>query len=359
MRDKCIKLDFKGQDIYVGLDVHLKSWKCTPMSKQSVFKSTVHPPESKGLLAYLEREFPGGNFIAGYESGFCGFWIQKELSKMGIRTVVLNAGDIPTNNKERVQKEDKRDSRKIARVLCSGDYEEVYVPGDKTLEDRFLLRTRATMVKDMARNKHRIKSMLYFNGIKFPEEFDKSQNHWSKRFMKWLSELKFSYESGNAALSEILTQSEHFRSRILNITRMVQALSKTEDYEKREKLLRSIPGIGLINAMTILTELETIKRFDNLDKLCSYIGLIPSTDSSGDNDVVGDITPRGHSVLRSAIIESSWVAIRHDPALFHKYNQLSQRMEANEAIIRIAKKLLNRIRYVLKNEKEYEKSTVK
>ncbi len=62
----------------------------------------------------------------------------------------------------------------------------------------------------------------------------------------------------------------------------------------------------------------------------------------------------GHSILRSAIIESAWVAARYDPALIKSYNELCRRMEPNKAIIRIARKLLNRIRYVLKEKKAYE-----
>jgi transposase len=121
----------------------------------------------------------------------------------------------------------------------------------------------------------------------------------------------------------------------------------------------SIPGIGLLTAMIILTELETMDRFSNMDQLCAYIGFIPSTKSSGDDDKLGGITPRGHNVLRSAIIESAWIAVRTDPALIKSYHDYCKRMEPNKAIIRISKKLLSRIRYVLKNKQAYEYSKVK
>jgi transposase len=110
--------------------------------------------------------------------------------------------------------------------------------------------------------------------------------------------------------------------------------------------------------MLFLTELETIDRFGNNDHLCGLIGLVPSTASSGENDKVGDITPRGHHLLRSAIIESAWVAVRIDPALSKSFHDYCRRMEANQAIIRIAKKLLSRIRYVLKNKTMYEMSVI-
>ena len=111
--------------------------------------------------------------------------------------------------------------------------------------------------------------------------------------------------------------------------------------------------------MTILIEIETIDRFDTFDQLCGFIGLVPSTHSSGDHEVIGNITPRGHNVLRSAIIESAWIASRLDPALNKSYHDYCKRMEPNKAIIRIARKLTSRIRFVLKNNQPYVCSIVK
>ena len=116
----------------------------------------------------------------------------------------------------------------------------------------------------------------------------------------------------------------------------------------------TIPGIGRLTAMILLTEIGDINRFKRLDDLCSYIGLIPNVYSSGESESVGDITKRGNRHVRTFIIESSWIAVRNDPALGCKYHELCNRMPGNKAIIRIAKKLMNRIRYVLLNKEEYE-----
>jgi transposase len=149
------------------------------------------------------------------------------------------------------------------------------------------------------------------------------------------------------------------RSNILNVTRQIRGLSRSGAYQDSVGLLKSIPGIGALTAMTILTELETMERFGPLDRLCGFIGLVPSTNDPGDNDKAGDIAPRGHSVLRGAIIESAWVAARVGPALAKCYHEYCRRMDGNKAIIRIAKKLVGRIRYVLKNKKKYVCGAVK
>lgn len=353
------KLDFSGQNIYVGFDVHLKSWRVTIMTDKLTHKTFSQPPEPKLLHQYLEKNFPGGTYHSAYEAGFCGYWIHNNLKSMGIHSMVVNPADIPTTDKEKVQKEDGRDSRKIAKALRSGDLTAIHVPSLKTLEDRSLVRMRTTLVKDLARNKNRIKSFLYFHGVQMPEHFANNGGRWSNRFVEWLETLDMVEQSGKQSLQAIVTASKNLRVSVLQVTRQIKELSKTKDYEQQVKLLRTIPGIGLTTAMILLTELETINRFGNFDQLCSFIGLVPSTNSSGDHEVVGDITRRGNTMLRSTIIESAWVAVRNDPALTKSFYDYCKRMDPNKAIIRIARKLLSRIRYVLKTQKEYVCSVVK
>jgi transposase len=359
MQTQSNKLDFNGQNIYVGFDVHLKDWKVTIMSETLVHKTFSQPPDPRALYHYLVNHFPGGVYHSAYEAGFCGYWIHNQLLSLGVKSIVVNPADIPTTNKEKVQKEDKRDSRKIARSLKGGELTAIYVPSERTLEDRSFLRTRKMLTRDLTRYKNRIKSFLYFHGIEFPSVFKNPQSHWSKRFMVWLESIPMSQDSGKQSLLTLIEESTHLRESLLRVTKQVRKLSRTEVYQEQVKLLQSVPGIGLITAMTLLTELETMERFSNIDQLCSLVGLVPSSSSSGDTEKIGDITPRGHNILRSAIIESAWVAARIDPVLFKCYHDYCKRMEPNQAIIRIAKKLLSRIRYVLKNKQPYVCAVVK
>lgn len=177
--------------------------------------------------------------------------------------------------------------------------------------------------------------------------------------MAWLGSIEMKHQSGKLSLEALLRESEDMRGNLLVVTRQVRALSQSEPYRENVRFLTSIPGIGLITAMDFLCELETFERFGNNDHLCGLIGLIPSTDSSGEEEKVGDITPRGHRILRNAIIESAWIAVRIDPALSLCFHNYCRRMEANQAIVRIARKLLARMRFVLKNKVLYEKSVVR
>lgn len=159
-------------------------------------------------------------------------------------------------------------------------------------------------------------------------------------------------------LLELLDNLLYLRVKVLKVTKEVRELSKKAPYQSRVALLLTVPGIGVVSAMTLLTELINLKRFKRLDDLCSFIGLVPDVYASGETHITKNLTHRSNSSIRGIIIESSWVAIRKDPALLLKFNELSNRMSKNKAIIRIAKKIIRRVKYVLDNEQSYELSVV-
>jgi len=204
------------------------------------------------------------------------------------------------------------------------------------------------LVGDMTRFKQRIKSFLYFYGIQFPEEFERATTHWSSRFMKWLDSIPMEEISGRQALDVLVEEARSQRKLLLETTKKIKLLSESFKYKLGVQLLRSIAGFGLINSMIILTEVEDINRFQNIDKFASFVGFIPTSHSSGAKEKMGEITFRSHKFLRKAFIESAWFAVRFDPALLMAYQNLCKRMKPNNAIIRIAKKLLNRTYAVLK-----------
>lgn len=350
------KLDFEGQQIYVGMDVHKKSWSISILTKEFEHKTFTQPPEVDTLVNYLKRNFPGASYRSVYEAGYSGFWIHDRLQEQGVQCLVVNPADVPTKDKERTKKTDRVDCRKLARSLRNGEIEGIYVPSRPKVEDRSLIRTRHGMVRKQTRCKNQIKSILQFYGIHIPEEL--ATGHWSKRYIAWIESVRMERASGNFALKVHLEELNNMRKIIADITRGIRTLANSEEYRQNVRLLKTVPGISTLTAMTLLTELYEISRFKNFDKLCSYVGLIPDTDSSGETDRKTGITNRRNAQLRGILIESSWVAVRKDPALLMAFNMLSKKMPKTNAIVRIARKLLNRIRYVLKNQQEYVSAVV-
>lgn len=352
-------LDFSGKEVYAGIDTHLKSWRVSIMTNGIICKTFSQNASAKDLKAYLVRNYPNGNYYSAYEAGFCGFGPHRQLKEMGISNIVVNPADVPTTDKDRKQKEDSRDSRKIVRSLYNRDLKAIYVPDMEIEGLRSLVRYRRTLVKEISRYKNRTKSFLYYHNIEIPIELANGSTHWSKRYSSWLDSLDLGTSYSRETLTHIQHTVEHLRAKLLEVNRTFRSLEKEGEYSATIALLRTVPGIGLITAMTIITELDDIRRFKSIDGLCSYVGLVPRTNSSGDNDKTGGITPRSNRQLRSMLIESAWIAIRHDPALMLKYGELVKRMDSPKAIVNIAKKLLSRIKYVLANKTPYVKGVVK
>jgi transposase len=206
----------------------------------------------------------------------------------------------------------------------------------------------------MTRFKNRIKSKLYSFGIPYPEQFNNKSTHWSNNFLRWLKEdVHFSEKSGKQAFDNLIQEVEDHRKLLLTATRQIRQLGETEKYASDLKLLKTVPGIGLVMAMQLLTEIEHIERFENTDHFAAYVGLVPDCHDSGERTKDGKVTKRGQSMLKNGIVESAWIAIRKDPAMLLAYKNYAARMDKSKSIIRIARKLLNRIYYVLKNKHEY------
>ncbi len=174
--------------------------------------------------------------------------------------------------------------------------------------------------------------------------------HWSNRFVQWLKTVEFSSPPATEYLRLCLTELEEHRQRLVEILRLLRTYCRQKEHKDQSRYLMSVPGIGFVLAVTLYTELMTMDRFATLDQLAAYVGLVPSITSSDEHEVTHGLTCRHNAYL---LVEAAWVAIRKDPRLLQTFSQLTKRMNKQKAMIRIAKKLLNRIRYVWKHQTEY------
>jgi transposase len=341
-------LDWFGQHVYVGLDIHKRSWVVAIVTEQADFRTFTQPPDVKVLVSYLHHHFPNAAYHCVYEAGYCGYWICDELRGYGVECIVIYPADVPTTNKEQEHKTNKVDARKLARSLRNGELMPLYVPSRAALEDRTLIRSRQMFVSKQTRCKNQIKALLSFYGITVPEDI--VDRYRSARYVAWLESLSLQSPSGTYVLKTLLDELTHLRKNILDTTRAIRTLAHTEAYIVNVDYLTTISGISTLVAMILLTEIITLNRFRSLDHLSCFVGLVPGESSSGDERTMTGMTDRKNRYLRWILIESAWVAIRHDESLALAFNTLSRRMSKNQAIVRIARKLLNRVHFVLKRK---------
>jgi transposase len=355
MQTKVNEKLFDGQSIYIGIDCHKKNWTVTILGEQYEHKTMSQNPDPDILASYLKRNFPGADYNAVYEAGFNGFYSCRRLRELGINCNVIHAADVPTRQKEKIQKMDPVDSRKLARSLRSKEFEAIHVPEPSLEADRALVRQRFRIMKDVTRTKARVRSLLFQFNISVPDRFTLGQaRSWSKVYINWLKELQIEHESLKQTLDNYIRIGELQRKELLSVNRQVRTLSQNDTYRNNYNLLISIPGIGFLTSMTFLAQISDIRRFERLDDLCDYIGLVPMMHGSGDKMYTGKLINRGRKELKIMIIEAAWEAVRLDPALMVKFNELARRMNKNKAIIRIARKLVSRMRFVLMAQEPYK-----
>ena len=306
------------------------------------------PSQYHALWRLLDR-FKDCKIKVVYEAGPCGFWLYDKLLQDGIEVLVVPLSLIPIESGNKV-KTDKRDSRKLAKLLESNMLKRVYVLSEENRVDRELLRTRRQIVEHRNDVARQIKSKLLFDGITSPIS---ARHGWGQSYLQWLKGLDLQREGLRVCFESFIELYEYLTDQLMKMSQRVKELSQSLKYRERVRLLRTVPGIGTLIAMEIWVELQDLERFRRADELASYMGLTPSEFSTGQYVRQGRITRCGNKGVRTCLVESSWILIQKDPLMKATYHQLKEFKGAKRAIIAIARKLIIRIRRMLLNNEPY------
>ena len=302
-------------------------------------------PDPQKLAEYLKRNYPEAEYRSVYEAGFSGFEAHRTLCKLGVKNIVINPADVPTSGRERNYKNDSIDSRKLARELENGSLEGIYIPEPENLVLRNLTRRKEQLTGNITRTKNRIRSHLFFLGLKF-----RSWSGSSLKIMESDAEKRFDH-----ALSSDLRELRFLREERLRVIRCEHACLKHLKREEIQKNLESIPGIGFDTAVVLQAELWDMKRFKGKDQLNSYVGLAPHLVGSGEHEEVKSSGNRKKKQLHYRLIESAWRAVRFNREYGAKYGaMIGKGICPQKAISIIAKKLLLSIRAVWLQNREYQ-----
>ena len=222
------KISFKGQKIFIGIDVHKKNWDVAIAPKIGKVKRHSQKASAKELFVFLMKHYPDGDYLAVYESGFSGYSTYYALKEFGIECMVIHAADVPTTQYEEVMKTDSVDSVKLVRCLKAGLLRGIYIREKENIDDRSVVRIRKTIQKQLSGYKARVKHMLHCNGVSLPERFEKPGSHWSKAFIKWLKEDVMLLSSTRNSLDLLIRQVETIRMTLLEATKMIEPNGKIQ-----------------------------------------------------------------------------------------------------------------------------------
>ena len=330
----------RGKEIFVGLEDSKRTWKLAVRSEKMLIHQVSMEAKYPALIGYLRNQFPECIIHLIYEAGFKGFNLYDQLTEDGIECVVIPPHVVTEPKVNRV-KTDKRDARRLAKVLENHDFKDAcFVPDKERREDRQVSRTLIALQKDVVRTRNRIRKFLQFHGIEldFPDT-------WGRNEFRALKKLELS-EPLRISLDIFLTQLEELWAHQLTLRAALRKLCKKERYHKAFTIARSLPGIGWFTAIRLVLELgEDLTRFTSGKKIASFVGLTCSEDSTGETEHKGRITGMGSGFIRSTLIENSWAAIRKDPVLLAKFTKVWHASGSRKkGIVAVARMLIVRYR---------------
>jgi len=249
--------------LYIGLDIHKRSWKIHTSTDLFDGKTISSPPCAETLRCYVEKNYPDHQVFIAYEAGCFGYSAHRAFEGYGWRSLVVNPADISKTGKSKYQKTDAIDARLICRELKDGRLHSIEIPSVKREQLRCLFRRRIALVKDFRAIKTQIKMQLLYLGITVPEKFDQ-QAKWSKAFISWIDSQRCTFETATSTLQSELDQYLFIDQQIKQISNQIRAYCR-KHYKQDYFLLRSIPGIGKLVASGILSEIGDLRRFKNFN----------------------------------------------------------------------------------------------
>lgn len=329
---------------YAGIDLHRTNSVITILDERGYVRScTKVQNEDTNKLAEVLLQY-NKKVIAGVEATFGWYWMDDVLSEY--KNIELRLGNptkihkLSTNQ----NKTDKIDSKFMADLLRSNLYPEVHKTSKPNRELKEVLRYRSNLVRHRASIKIRMRSSVAKLNLRCPY-----RDIAGKRSRKWLKKMisKYPYaEQMNGSLRVVDSLDEEIKG-------MDSKLTKIARKHPQMKIMVSIPGIGPITGLTILSEIDDIHRFPSSRKLCAYAGLTPKVKKSANKTHMGNAV-KGNVYIRAMLAESFNHAIRKDKWLKAKYEKLKEKKNKSKAKVAVMRSMLTSIYFMLLNNKMYK-----
>jgi transposase len=293
---------------FAALDVHANKTQAAvfePLTGELRCRRIQGPPLA--ALEFLAELGPGTHAV--YEAGPTGFGLARAAAGRGIDLRVVSPGQIPRRPSDRV-KTDRRDAERLVRLLAAGELRFAHVPTVAQEHFRDLVRAIEDARKDQMRARHRLSKFLLRRDLHFP---GKGQN-WTLTHLRWLETLRFDDPASQATLTDYFIAVRAITQRrqvlIAELERLVPASPHSETIAR----LRCFRGVDTLTAAGICAEVSDFARFPKPKQLWSFLGIVPSEHSSGDQRRQGSITKAGSADARRLLVEAV-PKYRHRPAV--------------------------------------------
>jgi transposase len=282
----------------VGLDVHARSVvaEAVDWSTGQVFSTTL-VPTSEVVLEWVAA-LPGPAAVT-YEAGPTGFGLARAFTAAGVRCVVVAPSKLERPPGDRV-KTDRRDARRLARLLHIGEVGGIRVPTVEEEDARDLVRARDDTRADLMRARHRLSKLLLRHGIVYS-----GGNAWTGDHERWLRGQRFERPGTRAAFDEAFDAVLSVTARRDRLGDAIEATAASATWAPIVSRLCAVRGIATLTGLGLAVEIGDWDRFTGAS-IGAYLGLVPTESSSGASRSQGSITKTGNTHARRLLVEAAW-----------------------------------------------------
>jgi transposase len=344
-------------DVSSNAPTDVRLWVSLDQHKFSIVAASLPPgggqPElhriettEKAIRRFIDRLGGPRGLAVCYEAGPGGFDLLRLLERLGVACDVIAPSLIPVRAGDRV-KTDRRDAKKLVRLYRAGELSFVQAPTPETEGLRDLLRCREDLRCARTSARHRVSKQLLRHGRIFRE----GKTQWTKLHRAWIARQRLDDDLAHEALGQMLVHLDGLDRQIDALDRDLEQIAQRDRWCETVAILVRFRGISTRTALGLIAEIGDFARFSHPRELCSWLGIVPSEYSSGDQRHRGHITKAGNAHARRLLIEAAW-HYRHAPRLRDRGPQADAR--AWHAQVR----LHHRYRHLTENGKRSTVATV-
>jgi transposase len=307
--------------LWVALDVHKNSIVAATLPSEGGKPEVQRIENTERSIRRLIDRLGGPDGLAvAYEAGPCGYDLLRLLGRLGAACDVIAPSLVPVRAGDRV-KTDRRDAKKLVRLYRAGELFFVCPPSPEHEGLRDLVRCRDDLRCARTAARHRIAKQLLRHGHVFRE----GKKSWTVKHVAWVRRQRLVHPHSQAALEHMLAHLDALDAQLAAIDHQLEQIATSEPWADPVRWLTCFRGIGLRTALGLLAEIGDFRRFGTPRELMSYLGLVPSEYSSGDQQHRGHLTLTGNRHARRLLVEAAW-HYQHPP-------RLSTRARADAALV--------------------------
>jgi transposase len=337
--------DTRGSRRYVALDIHKYYCVVAGVDREGRVLLQAVRVEHADLEGWLKKNLRTNDHVV-IESTTNAWHIYDLLAPLVERVLVANPIKVKQIAQARV-KTDIRDTLILARLLAANLVPAVWVPPVHVRQLRQLLSQRRQFVETHTQIVNRMHSVAHRHHLHHPagKRFNEKNTAWQKdKRLSQIEQFQLGLEMENRVYIE---------KQIGRIGKEVAKMSHQKPWAESMTYLMQLPGFGVITGMTVLAAIGEVQRFESARHLASYSGLTPGLEQSGTKYREKGVTKEGRKELRWALVEVAQRAVKSDPVWKHRFQEMQKRMHRNQAIVAIARRLLELVWYVLTRRQPY------